>query len=302
MKTHPILQENPVLLSLCAGILSVLLGIFPLHLGVFSFLITYFSALPLYFVGLTYGFSHLALASFCAFCGFTIHAGLTGSFVFFGVTIFPALLLIFRVQKGDTLGHILSWFTGLSIAIFLIFIFIFSPQSIQVLENLQTTMGSFTKDPAFQNIKIQQIMHLLPALSSISWILMSLINALCAQRLTNVFQLKQRIFFHTDGFVPSKNWDIIFIAGLLFTLTKIPLLDLIGKNIILMSGIPIFLVGLKIVYTWLKQFKNEKRWMFGIIFLSIFLVWPMIIIVILGVLEPTLHLYNRLASNEKAGT
>jgi len=122
-----------------------------------------------------------------------------------------------------------------------------------------------------------------------------LVNASLAQRLAVRIALSSRPYpLPTDGQL-YESWDLIFTIGLLLTLTGIPLFAFIGKNMALISCAPLFLVGLTTVYAWLEQFDNPKSWIIGIVFISIFLVWPGILIVILGFLEPTLHLRQRWA-------
>ena len=96
-----------------------------------------------------------------------------------------------------------------------------------------------------------------------------------------------------------EHWDIVLAGCLLLVLTDAPLFAFMGKNMALMSCVPIFLAGLRSTYAWLEQFDHPKLWVVVVVFMSIFLVWPGIIIVIFGVLEPTLHLRQRWTANRK---
>ncbi|MGV8948758.1 MAG: hypothetical protein ACOH2E_05260 [Candidatus Paracaedibacter sp.] len=298
MSTQRIHHVDPALVAICGGALTALLALFPLNFSIISFLLTYFAALPLYFVGLSWGLSRLMLAGAVAIGIFTIGAGLHASLAFILTTFIPALLIVFRVQKGDPAGYIVSWVTGLSITVFLGVTLVLSSQSINIMDVLQSWFSLFADESSLKGMS-GQIIPLLPGLSSISWIMMCLVNASMAARLVARAQLGQRPYPVPTDTQFYENWDIILVLSLLLILTADPLFAFIGKNMALMSCAPIFLVGLKAVYTWFKQFNNPKLWMVVLVFMSIFLVWPGIIIVMFGVLEPTLHLRQRWAPNKE---
>jgi hypothetical protein len=127
---------------------------------------------------------------------------------------------------------------------------------------------------------------------------MCLVNASLAQRLAVKGHLTQRPYPLPQDSQLYENWDLVLAAGLLLILTDISLFAFMGKNIALMSCVPLFLVGLKVVYAWLKQFDNPKFWVAGVIFMSIFLVWPAMFIVMFGILEPTARLSQRWTPNK----
>jgi len=282
------------LIAVCGGALSAGLALFPLNFYVISFLLTYFAAFPLYFIGLSWGVARLVLAILVAFSIFTISSGMHAGFTFILTTLLPVLLIVYRFHKGDPAGYIVSWVTGLSLVIFLGIILILSSQSVNIVELLHSWFVLFANEASLKNMH-GQIISYLPGISSISWTIMCLVNASLAQRLAVRIALSSRPYpLPTDGQL-YESWDLIFTIGLLLTLTGIPLFAFIGKNMALISCAPLFLVGLTTVYAWLEQFDNPKSWIIGIVFISIFLVWPGILIVILGFLEPTLHLRQRWA-------
>ena len=297
MSAKRIHRLDPTIIAVCGGALSAAFALFPLNFSIFSFLFTYFAVLPLFFVGLCWGFSQLILSALVAFGVFTIGAGIHSGLVFFLTTLVPALLIVQRVQKGDPAGYIVSWVTGLAIAIFIGILIVLSSQSSNVMDLLHAWFSFFADEQAFKNLHGQMI-SLIPGISSISWIMMCLVNASLAQRLAVRSQLTQRPYPLPKDTQLYEHWDLILAFSLLLILTDIPLFAFIGKNIALISCIPIFFVGLKTVYAWLEQFDHAKLWMIVVVFMSIFLVWPGIVIVMFGVLEPTLHLCQRWTPNK----
>lgn len=292
MSTNRIRHFDPNLMALCGGALSAAFSLFPVSFNIISFLVTYFAALPLFFVGLCWGLPRLLFASLVAFGIFLGGAGIHSGLGFAVTTILPVFLIIYRFQKGDPAGYIVSWVTGLTIGVFLTVLFILSAQSVNVLDLLHSWFSFFADEQAFKNLH-GHIVPLLPGISSISWIMMCLVNASLAQQLAVKLHLTQRPYPLPKDAELYQNWDLILGASLLLVLTDVPLFAFMGKNIALMSCVPIFLVGLKVVYGWLGRFENPKVWVIAVVLMSIFLVWPAIFIVIFGILEPTVHLSQR---------
>jgi hypothetical protein len=225
-------------------------------------------------------------------------AGIHGGLGFFITTLLPALLMIYRFHKGDPFGYIISWVTGLTIVIFLGILLVLSTQSINVLNLLDSWFAFFADEQSYKKLH-GHIIPLLPGISSISWTIMCLVNAAVALLLAIKGHFLHRPFFLPKDTQLYENWDLIFVLSLLLMLTGVPLSAFIGKNIALMSCVPLFSVGLKVVYAWLRQFENPGLWMVGIIFMSIFLVWPAAFIVIFGILEPTVHFHQIWTPNKK---
>lgn len=297
MSTKQILRLDPTILAICGGALSAGLALFPLNFGIISFLITYFSSLPLFFVGLCWGLQKLTISILVTFGIFSIGSGLQSAFAFALTTFVPALLVVYRFLKGDPAGYIISWLTGLAITIFLGILIVLSSQSINVLDILHEWFSFFADEQTLKSLH-GQIVPLVPGISSISWILMCLVNASLAQRLAVKLQLSKRPYPLPSDTQLYEYWDMVLVLSLLLSLIDVPLFVFMGKNIALICCVPIFFLGLKVAYAWLSQFDNARLWLFVIVFMSIFLVWPGIVIVMFGVLEPTFHLSQRWTSNK----
>ncbi|MBX9806000.1 MAG: hypothetical protein K2Y18_09675 [Alphaproteobacteria bacterium] len=297
MSMDRINRLDPSLLAVCGGALCASFALFPPNFNILSFLLIYFAALPLYFVGFCWGFGRLILAVLVALGIFTIGAGLQSGLVFLLTTLLPALLIVYRIEKGDPAGYVVSWVTGLTILTFLGIFIVLSAQSINVLDLLHAWFSFFKEEEAFKHLS-GQIIPLIPGLSSITWIMMCLVNAALAARLAIRTQLSRRPYPLPTDTKLYENWDILLAFSFILMLTGVPFLAFVGKNMALMTYVPIFLVGLTAVYAWLEQFENPKLWITMIAIMSIFLVWLGIIIVIFGVLEPTLHLRQRWTPNK----
>jgi hypothetical protein len=284
-------QIDPTLLAIFGGALSAALALLPENFSILSFLLGYFASLPLYLIGLIRG--RLSLAAFIsffivAFVAGKLHPNLIFCLLFLSTTLAPCLLIVYRVTQGDSAGSIVSWVVGFMIALFLGVLLVLAAQSINVLDILQSWFSTF-RDEA--NLPASQISSFLPSIGAISWMIMHLINALVAKKILvklNLLPPNQSSFQEMP-----ENWDIIMTISLILILTDAPLFAFIGKNSAIMSCIPLFLAGLNVVYTWLERGSNPQLWMISIIVASFLLVWPGIIIVMFGFLEPTLHLRKR---------
>jgi hypothetical protein len=276
--------------AILAGIASAVLALLPLRFNLISFFLNYFAAFPLYLIGLSFGIHRLVLAALIALVLYAATAGIQPGLIFTVTTLAPAFLIIYRAHKGDPAGYIISWITGLAIVIFMAVVVILASQSTNVLDVFKSWFALFTEQTPIKSMN-SRLISLLPGISGISWIIMCLVNASLARHLAALIRKRPSITSFDNQF--HKNWDIIFGLGLLLALTNAPLFAFIGENVALISCAPIFLVGLSVVYAWLTQYANPKIWLVGIAFLSFLLVWPAVVIVLLGVLEPTLHLRQR---------
>jgi len=291
-------RADPIVMAICGGVLCAGFALFPLNFSIVSFIVTYFAALPLFFVGLSWGVPRLLISSLVAFAIFAIGSSLQAGAVFFLTTLLPTILIVSRFIKGDPAGYIISWMTWFAIVLFLGIILILSAHSINVLEIIHEWISFFVDEKTLKGLH-GKIIPLFPGISSVTWILMNLVNASLAQRLVMRARLSPRPYpLPTDNKL-YEYWDMILASSLLLMLTGVPLFDFIGQNLAIISCVPLFFLGLKVVYSWLSQFADPKLWLIVIVFMSILLVWPGMIIVMFGVLEPTLHLCRRWAPKEK---
>lgn len=291
-------RADPIVLAICGGALCAGFALFPLNFSIISFIVTYFAALPIFFVGLSWGIPRLLVSALVAFTIFAIGSSLQAGAVFFLTTLLPAILIVSRFIKGDPAGYIVSWMTCFAIVLFLSIIIVLSMHSINVLEMIHEWIGFFVDEKTLKGLH-GKIIPLFPGISSVTWILMNLVNASLAQRLVVRAHLTSRPYpLPTDNKL-YEYWDLVLVLSLLLILTDVPLFAFIGQNLALICCVPLFFLGLKVVYSWLSQFNDPKIWLIIIVFMSILLVWPGMIIVMFGVLEPTLHLCRRWAPKEK---
>lgn len=139
---------------------------------------------------------------------------------------------------------------------------------------------------------------ILPSLMGVSWISATAINAFVGQKFLHFMGESLRPFPAANDFAPVYTWDwiLVFFVGMATTLMKpiYPTLAAWGVNAMLLAALPLFMLGLRIFYLGLMRWKIAKFWFFVSLLFMFILVWPLLLIVSLGVLEPLLKLYSRL--------
>jgi hypothetical protein len=113
-------------------------------------------------------------------------------------------------------------------------------------------------------------------------------NIFVGFKVLGVIAPESKISLVKNDFKIPPYWDIIFLASLIPLLIQNEMFAFFGKNVLLLSCLPLYLYGLGIVYSWLDRLKNGKSWLALIIILSIFLAWPAMLVIIVGLLEPIL--------------
>lgn len=141
---------------------------------------------------------------------------------------------------------------------------------------------------------LQRIVKFFPSLFGMSCIFVLVINALICLQILQSKKLTPRPYPIKTDFKALQGWDIPFFIGLLATLTPYPLLAAWGANVMLLSALPLFLVGLRLLYLGFIQLNVARIWFFVMLCFTLLLAWPLLFVVALGIVEPLLQLSQRL--------
>ncbi|MBI1954066.1 MAG: hypothetical protein HYS39_00490 [Proteobacteria bacterium] len=290
MSLKKIDKVNSYYLSILAAFLSFSLSHIFVFIPIFDFFFSYFSSLPLYIISFLRGPFYGLFSCFFYFLLMLFLFGLNSALTFLVITVLPLIIISRGLQHYTSEGNILSqlcW-TGLFlIGMLLIFIPLEDPVSYFQKIVFQTN------ETIFKQLS-SNIFLIIPSIGVISWVILNVSNAVLA-----------RYFLHTQRLkiLPlilkfPTYWDILFFIGLLFTFSQKAYLDFIGANLLVVSCIPLFALGLNILYLWLQNYDNARLWFTVFLVLTTLLVWPSIIVIALGILEPWYHLKHKL---EKKG-
>lgn len=294
-------------LTLLAGLMAVVCVLAPLS-GIPSvgIMLNTFSTAPLFLIGFSLGMPNVLLAVCVATPLLLIAAGLTATATFLALQIAP-LLLITHLALQKTKGewrpplYILGALTALALAavtLFFLWIGFVKYQTLhefmtEWIQNIFKTNELMALDASHQNT-LQKIYRYFPAFFGMSWIFILSLNALLCLQILQTKKHALRPYPVKTDFKTIQGWDIPFFVGVLGTLTPYPLVSAWGYNVMLLSAIPLFFVGLRLFYLRFMQLSVAKVWFFVMLCFMLVLAWPMLFVVALGVVEPLLQLRQRI--------
>lgn len=300
MMKYKLLTISPLRFSLLCGIISAAFScssVFLLSQSIFLipfFLLNYFWLTPILLANLRYGFSYGLIAS-APVLGINIIMGDTASLLLFCGTLFPALFLMHLLRTptlsprqgvGEAFSRICFVYLGLMC---FILVFIFDSHSIK---SISTSFLAALSPQEAARIS-ESFSRFFPAIMCVSVLISLAVNTLVTLTILTKIPSNDYPFPQENDFKIPPYWDIVFIVSLLLLLTGNEMFAFIGRNVLLLSCIPIYLYGLGIVCSWLNPFENWMRWLIIAIVLSLVLVWPAMLIILLGLQEPVLKMTKR---------
>lgn len=296
-----LLKINPLRLSILCGMLSATLSCssalpFTKFIFFLPFLfLGYFWLTPILLVSFLHGSKYGLIAGGIVVGIETLLAGPGPAALTFSATLFPAIYLThlnrynaspLRLRIGDAFSRVCFVYLGLMVVALT---FIFDIESIK-----STAITLLTSLAPQEATRISQsFADLFPAIMTLSALISLTVNTLVTLRILEKTSPELYSFPQTDDFQIPSYWDIVFLVGLLLILTKYEMFAFIGKNVLLLSCVPLYLYGLSIIGSWLNQLENWWLWFVFAIVLSLVLVWPAMLIVLLGLLEPVLKIRKR---------
>jgi hypothetical protein len=308
---------NPFGIAVLGGIISASFSSIPPSFLFFAILFNYFSALPLYFVAFGWGWKHCFTACITAFLCFVFLSTEKVILVQLISIYIPALIVsasvLHRTKVADRsdsqlvnsttyqwypAGYSISWVSLYGIFLVAILTFFVLPDSASPEQILKEWLGKFIDLSTIKDVS-PLFFRVIPSISIISTIFTSLVNAVVTQRLLASLRLNRRPYPTPNDFLIHTHWDIVFALGLILQLTDHRLFAFMGSNIILISCVPLFLLGLTVAKAWLSQFEETQIWLYLLVVLCFLLVWPGLFVVGLGILEPLLNLRQRFLTHDK---
>ncbi len=299
---------SPTVLSLLAGVtvlaVSFLSGLIPI-LGIF---LNYFNALPLFLISFAFGLQFGIRAATVAIFSFALFGGAYHAIGFLMMTYVPFLLLSYFLLKENAAGafrySLADVFSKVNLCLLLTLIVLLlglSFYGIDVRQSVESFLekalpSNFT---SVQPTAIAQLIDIFPSILTISWISTSFINAWTAYQLLVRQNLSRRVIDTSKDIHFHAYWDIIVTFGLMLIMGHhywpLPLLSILGKTIMLMGCLPLLALGFRICYLAVQKTDSKRFWFATIMIMSFLLVWPLLIIVLLGFVEPWYGLAQRFA-------
>ena len=278
------------------GVLCAAFSFMALFVPLLGAVVNYFSLLPIFYVGVCLGIRASLLAISIPLLGALVLFGPVGIGVF-GITIFaPSMTILywhFLKKKNayvfssiDILHLLSSRFLGLVAAGFC-YLKLTDSHLFELLAQKVEVIDTLTKIPSSTG----SLVDVLPGIFSFIWLLMVWLNfqmayaiALKSNKSIRKLTLKQ------NNFLPPV-WDIVLVAALwliianqLFISSHV--LGIFARTALCISAFPLLIDGIEIAQLMAKSYKLP-RYATGIFMvLTFLLVWPMIFVVVLGLVEP----------------
>jgi len=277
--------------ALCAAF-SFMIFLIPI-LGIFT---NFFSLLPIFYVGICLGFKECLLASLIPLAGYTILFGLFGIGIF-GIAIFiPTASILYwhflkekntyKFSATDILSRLAIWSIVVA-AIGFSYLKLTNSTIFETLAQKIEIATKLAKAPSAPALLIQ----IFPGIAAISGLVMVWLNyqiayilALKANKSIRKPSAKQNIFL-------PPYWDVAFFTALWLILAndlfiESFLLGIFSRTALCICAFPLLIDGLGIAQLMAKYYKIPRAVIVIFAIVTFSLVWPMIFVVVLGLVEP----------------
>ena len=143
------------------------------------------------------------------------------------------------------------------------------------------------------NIYLRELLLYFPGILFIAWFLLLSINAVIAQAILTWNGMAIR---PTPSYSPLKapewlNWALLGASTI--ALFKVHSMEFFGRNLVIIFAAPYFYIGMGLIHMIVRQLTLPKLALTAIYLIMLTLVWPMIVITLLGFFEPFTNLRKR---------
>ena len=302
-----------IMIACGTGILSAIMSVaFNFGTGI-GLIIAYFALLPLLLLGLSRGFIYALIASIIGAFGLAFTTGFSQGILYSISVAIPACLIIYlalsssKSDDGSThwrpIGDVFSSLTiwGCTILIILAITQINSPggliSSIEVFLNRVIENRIHLSPLSTRQMLIDRLIPLFPALIIFSWMLMTVINSVLAQKVLLKANMNVRPETkYSDITIPE--WNYWFLAfAVIFMFIGSGNFEFIVRNIAFILMSPFFLVGLAVVHILTKRFRLSSIVLITFYFLLIISTWIILVSVMIGFFEPWTRLRHKFSRN-----
>lgn len=301
-------MPHPLALAALAGLVSSVLFL-ALSSGVPGVvLLAYFVQLPIMFTGLVLGPAGSALAAVSAILVNGLLAGLFATALYAVVQAAPALLLVRQALLSRAVAGKVEWFppglllaqlTLLAVAAIAVAFVLFSGQAgglEGVIEGfLASALAELGTIPEGSSLPAEArgIAFLLPGLIASSWLMMTAVNAILAQRLAVRAGWNRRPSPDLARLeLPWWLWPVLGAAALLSLLGGAA--GFLGRSAMIVLAVPYFFLGLAVLHSLARRLSHRRLALFALYTCIVVLGWPGLMVVLLGFVEDWANLRRRL--------
>ena len=307
-------MSNKTLIAVCAGIISAIAATAFINQLPGAFMLVYIADLPLFLIGFSFGPQSALISSFAGFLITGILGGGLAAIIFVLLQIIPTWLVVrlmllqrpMEIAKGSGVsetskkniewypaGNMVCWLSIMVVGILFLasLVSLSSGQgslSALISDNLDKVIQTMapTWDPEQRTKIVDLMVPMFPGAVGISWLIMTIFNAILAQNILCKFTKDIRPTpAYIDLYLPHWiSWPLI--ASCTLALLGTGELEYVSRNISMILLLPFFLLGLAVIHTWVQSIKKGRR-IFLILFYSVLILlnWTALVVAGLGLIE-----------------
>jgi len=308
------LEIKVVLLALGSGALSAVLALSLVTGSSLALFLAYLAPFPLFLVGLGNGGKPAAIAAFAGIVFAALLGGPVTGCIFAVMNALPSWLAIRLVLTSRTrdsheewfpVGNILTTFSIYGSVLFVLGLAFFATgtESIaQIVKDLLSTMFNNVA-PTLEKKQLVGMVDFLsnffPAMTLISWALMTVINATLAQGVLakSGKALRPSPKYGEMTLPDLTSWALIACATI--TVLSDGNLEYVARNLTMVMALPFFALGLTVVHKAVRLTRFSGALLGGFYLLLLLSIWVALPIIGLGLIEQWIGLRGKIPS--KAG-
>lgn len=290
------MAKNDLKLIIQGGALCAAFSFMALLNPILGFIVSFFALLPLFYVGICLGIRSFLFSSFIPLAGYIILLGPLGIISFTLSLFLPTFTLLnwhflkeknhYKFSSIDIVHKLSGYFLALT-TIGFCYLKYTNSTVFEVFTRKIEELNNIEKMPLISS----SIIEIIPGVISFFALLMIWLNfqtayalALKANKAIRKPTRKQNIFL-------SPIWDIFFVTALwLLTANQLFigsfLLGIFSRTALCICAFPLLIDGLETTQLIAKAHNVSRAFVVIFIMLTFLLVWPMIFIVLLGLVEP----------------
>ena len=306
-------MSQALALAVLAGIISGALGLAPISGSIALVLVSYFVLLPMMVSGLTMGLVAAGVSAFSAIVLNGVIAGFLPAVVFAVAFALPALLVVRQALlsrpdgTGDLVwyppGLILAQLTVVAVSLLVLAFFaamgqpeglvgIIETVLVDAIRQLSEAAGQTAPDPEM----VRSGAVFVPALVACSWLVMAAVNGALAQAIAVRSGWNRRPSPKlADLELPAWLWPLIG-GALLLSLLGSTGIGLLGRSALIVLIVPYGFLGLAVIHKFANRWSYRQFGLAAVYAGIIVFNWPILAVVLLGLVEDWAHLRRRYMS------
>ena len=294
------LEVKVVLLALGSGALSAVLALSLITGSSMALFLAYLAPFPLFLVGLGNGGKPAAIAAFSGIAFATLLGGPVSGCIFAVMNAFPSWLAIRLVLTSRTresheewfpIGNVLTTFSIYGSVLFVLALAFFVTGNDSIAQIVRDFLSSMvnTVAPSLGNEQMAEMVEFLsnffPAMTLISWTLMTIINATLAQGVLaksgNALRPSPK---YGEMTLPDlTSWALIVCATI--TVVSSGDLEYVARNLTMVMALPFFALGLTVIHKAVRLTRFSGGLLAAFYLLLLLSIWVALPIIGLGLIE-----------------